>query len=61
MAKTGTGRPDSWLLGLEPEGLIRVADGCWETEPFCLTLAFPPLASAEMWSAGQGGRAVPAQ
>lgn len=38
--RTGTGRLDSWLLGLEPEGLLNITDNCWET--VYLTLLFDP-------------------
>lgn len=31
VVKTGTGRLDSWLLGLEPEGPISIAESYWET------------------------------
>lgn len=64
VVSTRTARLDNWLLGLDPEGAKHMAEGCWETiclDAFHLILAFPPLASAEMWSAGQDGHTVPAQ
>lgn len=63
VVRTGTGWLGNSLLGLELEGRVSTAEllGDCLSRHVLSDLAFPPLASAEMWSASQDGHTVPAQ